>query len=63
MSEFRESLKIKVVQLHEGTPKKLLNSTMTPQTSPLGPQRDKNYPEIKQNSNVKIQGIIEMNVV
>jgi len=30
-----------------------------PQTSPLGPQKVKNDPKIKSNSNVRIQGIIE----
>ena len=30
-----------------------------PQTSPLWPQKDKNDPKIKSNSNVRIQGIIE----
>ena len=31
----------------------------TTQTSPFGPQKDKNGPKIKSNSNVRIQGIIE----
>ena len=30
-----------------------------PKNSPLGPQKDKNDPKIKSNSNVRIQGIIE----
>ena len=30
-----------------------------PQTSPLWPQKDKNYPKIKSNSNVRIEGIME----
>ena len=32
---------------------------LQPETSPLGPQKDKNNPKIKSNSNVRIQGIIE----
>ena len=36
-------------------------SNLTPTTKPahLGSQKDKNYPKIKSNSNVRIQGIIE----
>ena len=44
---------MKVVQLHKWT------QNSDPQTSPLGPQKDKNDPKIKPNSNVRIQGIIE----
>ena len=50
---------MKVVQLYDWTPKQLLNPTPTAQTSPFGPQKDKNGPKIKSNSNVRIQGIIE----
>ena len=57
MSEFRESKKMKAVQLQERTKEKLLNSD--PQTSPMGPQKDKIDPKIKSNLNVRIQGIIE----
>ena len=34
------------------------SSCRIPQTSPLGPQKDKNDPKIMSNSNVKIQGIL-----
>ena len=49
---------MKVVQLHEETSKWFLNLHQ-PQKSPLGPQKDKNDPKTKLNSNVRIQGIIE----
>ena len=38
---------MKFVQLHEQIPKQLSNHISDPQTSPLGPQTDKNYPKIK----------------
>ena len=48
---------MKVVQLHEW--KTGVEPYSDPQTSPLGPQKDKNDPKIKVNLNVRIQGIIE----
>ena len=45
---------MKVVQLHKWTQKQFLNPKR-----PLWPQKDKNDPKIKSNSNVRIQGIIE----
>ena len=69
MSELRESQKMKVVQLHEKTQKQVSNLNPTPkpvvepysslQTSPVGPQKDKNDTKIKSNSNIRIHGIIE----
>ena len=50
---------MKVVQLHGWTPKTFVELYSDPQTSLLGPQKDKNDPKIKSNSNVRIQGIIE----
>ena len=50
---------MKVVQLHEWTPKQLSNPTSTPQTNPSGPQKDKNDLKIKSKSNVRIKGIIK----
>ena len=55
MSELKVSSKMKVVQLHEETPKQLLNPTLTPKNSPLGPQKAK----IKSKSNVRIEGNTE----
>ena len=49
---------MKVVQLHEQTPKQF-EPYSDPQTSPLGPQKDKDDPKIKSNLYVRIQGIIE----
>jgi len=40
-------------------PKTVVEPYSDPQTSPFGPQKDKNDPKIKSNSNVRIQGIIE----
>ena len=50
---------MKVVQLHEQTPKQCLNSSPTPKNSPLGPQKVKNDPKIKSKSNLRIEGNIE----
>ena len=49
---------MKVVQLHEWTPKQFLIQ-MGPKNSPLGPQKVKNNPKIKSNLDVRIQEIIQ----
>ena len=59
MSELKESQKMKVVQLHELTPKQFSNPILTQKNNPLGPQKDKNDHKIKSNLNVRIQGILE----
>ena len=51
---------MKVVQLQEYTPKTDIEPYSDSQTSPLGPQKDKNDPKIKSSLNVRIQGIIEI---
>ena len=48
MSKLKETKKTKVVAPYSNL-----------QPSPLGPQKDKNYPKIKSNLNVRIQGIIQ----
>ena len=40
-------------------PQNICRPYSDPQTSRLGPQKYKNDPQIKSNSNVRIQGIIE----
>ena len=47
---------MKVSQLHEYTPEQLSNQTPTKKNRPLGPQKVKNDPKIKSNSNVRIEG-------
>ena len=42
---------MKVVQLHEKTPKQCLN----PSPTPVGPPKVKKVPKIKSKSNVKIE--------
>ena len=59
MSEFRESWKMKVDQLHEWTPKQFFESHIEPKYSPLGSQKVQNNPKIKSKSNVRIEGNIE----
>ena len=49
---------MKVVQLHEYTPKQLSNPTPTPK-KPIGPQKINNYPKIKLKSKVRIERNIE----
>ena len=55
MSELKETKKMKVIQLHEWTPKRFLNPTLNQKNSPLGPQKVKNNPKIKSKSNVRIE--------
>ena len=50
---------MKVVQLHELTPKQFLNPTLTPKKNPFGPQKVKNGPKIKLESKVRIEENIE----
>ena len=51
MSEFKESQKMKVVKLHEWTPKQFLSPTLNP--------KSQNDPKIKSKSNVRIDETIE----
>ena len=60
MSELKETKKMKVVQLHERTPKQFLNPTPTKKSSQLVPQKVKNGPKIKSKSKVIIKENIEI---
>ena len=59
MSELKVTKKMKVVQLHEQTPKQFLNPTQPKKIYPLGPQKVKNGPKIKSQSKVRIKRNIE----
>ena len=50
---------MKVVQLHEETPKQFLNTTKTHKIAHYGPKNLRKYPKIKSKSNVKIEEHIE----
>ena len=56
MSEFRESKKMKVVQLHEWSPKQFLKPTMNQKIANQHFKKVKNNLNIKSRSNVKIEG-------
>ena len=49
---------MKVVQLHEWTPKQFLNPTSNPKIAHYDP-KNQNDPKIKSNSKVRIEGIVE----
>ena len=49
MSEFRESQKMKVVQLYEWTPKQLLRPTPTINIAHQGPKKSKMTQKLSQN--------------
>ena len=57
MSDFRESWKLKVVQLHEWTPKPktVFEFFLNPENRPIGPHKVKNDPKIKSKLNVRIE--------
>ena len=63
MSEFRESYKMKFVQLHELTPKQLFNPTQTPKKSPLGPKKSKTTPKLSQNQMSELKETKKIKVV
>ena len=46
---------MKVVRLHEYTPKTVVEPYPNPKNSPLGPQNVKNDPNIKSKSKVRIE--------
>ena len=48
MSEFKETQKMKVVQLHKQTPKQLSNLTPTPKLAHYGPKKTKMTPKLSQ---------------
>ena len=53
---------MKGVQLYEYTPKQLLNPTPNQKKSPLGPQKVKNDPKIKQKSIPELTETYKMKV-
>ena len=53
MSELKETKKMKLIQLHEESPKQFSNPTQ-PQKQALEPQKDKKDPNIKSKPNVRI---------
>ena len=55
MSEFKVTQKMKVVQLHEQTPKQFLNPSTAPKIARQGPKKVKNNPKFKAKSNVRIE--------
>ena len=63
MSELKEKKKIKVVQLHEYTPKQLSNPTPTQKNSQLGLQKVKNYPKLNQDQMSELKKTKKMKVV
>ena len=50
---------MKVIQLHEQTPKQVSNPMPTQKNSSLGHQKVKSDPKIKSKSKVRIEGNIE----
>ena len=46
---------MKVVQIHEWTPKQFLNPTLNPKIAHWEPKKVKNNPKIKAKSNVRIE--------
>ena len=55
MSEFRETYKMKVIQLPEWNPKQFLRPTLNSKIAQWGPKNLNNL-KIKSKSNVRIEG-------
>ena len=49
MSELKETKKMKVIQLHEQSPKQLLNLNPTPKIAHQGPKMSKMTPKLSEN--------------
>ena len=49
MSELKETKKMKVIQLHEPTPKQFSNPTPTQKIAPQSPKKSKMTPKLSQN--------------
>ena len=47
---------MKVVPLHEWTPKQVLNPTLNPKIAHFGPKMSRTTPKLSQKSNVRIEG-------
>ena len=63
MSELKEKKKIKVVQLHEQTPKQLWKPTPTPKPAQYGPKKTKTTPKLGQNQMSELKRTQKMKVV
>ena len=62
MSELKETKKIKVVKLHEWTPKQFLSPTLNTKIAQQGPKK-LNNPKIKSKSNVRIKETKKMKII
>ena len=62
MTESKETLKMKVVQLHQQTPKQLYNPAPIPKTARQGPKKVKNDPKINQNQMSELKETYKMKV-
>ena len=63
MSELKETKKMKVVELHEQTSKKLSNPTLTPKLAHWGPKISKMTPKLSQNQMLELKETKKMKVV
>ena len=55
MSESEETKKMKVVQLHEQTPKQFSNQTLTPKIAHNGPKKSKMNVKLSQNQKSELK--------
>ena len=63
ISEFRESKKIKVVQVNEWTLKQFLNPTLNPKIAHWGPKKSKTTPNLSQNQMSELKETKKIKVV
>ena len=63
MSEFKETKKMKVVQLHERNPKTVFEPFYSPKYSQLGPKKSKITPKLSQNQMSELKETKKMKVV
>ena len=63
MSELKETQKMKVIQLHEQTPKQFLNPSTAPKIARQGPKKSKMTPKLSQNQMSELKETKKMKVV
>ena len=63
MSELKETKKMKVVQLHERTPKKLSKPTPTPKWPIRAQKKSKMTPKLSQNQRSELKETEKMKIV
>ena len=63
MSEFRESQKMNVVQLHEWTPKQFLHPSLNPKIAHQRPIKSKMTPKLSQNQMSEVEETQRIKVV